>query len=434
MVLFISLALAISVQATISSITLNSPINNTITDDPTPDFDFTAESTADSTFSCSAKIDGVTVATNATTSNNTATMLSSTTLAGIHNWNISCTDSGGSTTSETRIVQVEIEPSIMLNSPANNALTAGSVNFNFTATDNADSSLDCTLKVDGADRANNASTLNGTPTILTASLTSGVHTWTVSCGDSGPNYNESDAYTINADGTAPTITLLSPSNGNSFNGLSAMLTWNATDNQDTSILCDVSVDGSTVAANQASANSTSTSVTITLSSYGAHQWNVACKDNIPNTGTSSNFTFTANNPPSSSGGGGGGGSSTQPTTSQAPSTTTPELTPGLCPAGTTYCAGNCCSSSEVCKNGACIISSAESSTTPSPTETTLETTETTQFVASRAEPSTQQPLQTGVFDIGKTKANKGAIAIGTVAILGLLAFGLDYAFRVRKKK
>ena len=88
--------------ADVSSITLNSPANNTYTNDSTQNFSFIALSSSNATFSCDLFVGGGNRGTNASVSNNTLTTITSTTVAdGNYMWNLSCTDSGNSSISES---------------------------------------------------------------------------------------------------------------------------------------------------------------------------------------------------------------------------------------------------------------------------------------------------------------------------------------------
>jgi parallel beta-helix repeat protein len=91
-------------------------------------------------------------------------------------------------------------PSIALNNPTNgySAQVAGTTNitFNFTATDDHYSTLNCSINLDGSSIYSNSSVLNNTATIYTSPVAVGSHTWNVTCLDGGANSNSSATYSF----------------------------------------------------------------------------------------------------------------------------------------------------------------------------------------------------------------------------------------------
>jgi parallel beta-helix repeat protein len=81
------------------------------------------------------------------------------------------------------------------------------------------------------------------------------------------------------DTIAPTVTLISPANGSSLNDSNVTLVYDATDDIDTSLDCEILLDGSPSSNN-------------TIVSDGLHMWNVSCTDDANNTGTSETWEFT----------------------------------------------------------------------------------------------------------------------------------------------
>jgi len=214
--LVFTLLLVLFVYATFSSITLNSPANNTVTSDTTPDFNFTGISTVNVTMSCSAIVDGASVATNGATANDTATVLTSTALAeGSHNWNINCTDTDETSSSEIRTIIVDVTlPTSTISAPADNTNTSDTTpQITFTLTDNIDTSIDYDIYVDGTINGQIGAVANNTPTNLNLSaLTEGTHTVVVQATDDAGNDINSTALTINVDATVPTSAISAPTN------------------------------------------------------------------------------------------------------------------------------------------------------------------------------------------------------------------------------
>ncbi|RLF83232.1 hypothetical protein DRN41_07950, partial [Thermococci archaeon] len=97
---------------TVTSINLNSPANQTHFDIDTenqPNFNFTAISNTNTTFSCELFIDDTSYGSNSSVQNNTATIIqaNSPLSLGEYNWYINCTDSSGTTKSEVRTFYME---------------------------------------------------------------------------------------------------------------------------------------------------------------------------------------------------------------------------------------------------------------------------------------------------------------------------------------
>jgi parallel beta-helix repeat protein len=98
-------------------------------------------------------------------------------------------------------------PGITLNSPANgySASVSGPTNitFNFTATDDYHTTLNCTINLNGSSIYSNSSVLNNTPTTHTSSLSVGTYTWNVTCVDAGANSNTSQTYSFTLNQAVP---------------------------------------------------------------------------------------------------------------------------------------------------------------------------------------------------------------------------------------
>jgi hypothetical protein len=203
------------VFGTISSIILTSPDNNTNTSTAQPNFNFTAASDINTTFTCELFIDDTGYGQNTSTSNNTATIIQANTSIsqGVHSWYINCTDVNGTQQSATRTLTVDTTtPSINLNSPVDNLNTSStSLNLSFTATDNLASTMSCELILDGSINQTNNSVSNNTATIFTvSSLSQGQHTWNVNCTDNANNEGTGTQRTLTVDTTTPSINITTP--------------------------------------------------------------------------------------------------------------------------------------------------------------------------------------------------------------------------------
>jgi len=146
-----------------------------------------------------------------------------------------------------------------------------------------------------------------------------------------------------------------------------------------------------------------------------------------NVGSSSSGTSS----PSSGGGGGGGGYSKQTTSPQtgaaAATSTSGSSSSGVCSAGTTYCAGLCCDSTEVCKNGACVLKSlVDDSALP---QRTYDSSPSEQAYN---EPTT--PLPTGYLSAPVPKGSSTLTRILTVLILSAVGIGAYFVLSKKKRR
>ena len=111
------------------SIILNSPPNQTITNDNTPNFNFTVFGT-ENTYNCTLYIDNINYGNDNSVANNTATIITPTSAVpdGIHNWYIDCNAEGVSNQSETREITIDTSiPNVTLIEPTqNNTITNNS--------------------------------------------------------------------------------------------------------------------------------------------------------------------------------------------------------------------------------------------------------------------------------------------------------------------
>ena len=111
-----------------------------------------------------------------------------------------------------------VAPAVTLNSPvAHTAFSSNTINFNFTGTDNVDTTLNCTIFIDGVMNNSNASTMNGKCNKYYGyKHSTGNHTWWTQCNDSSNNYANATA-NFTVDTTVPAITLNTPAANNITN-------------------------------------------------------------------------------------------------------------------------------------------------------------------------------------------------------------------------
>ena len=101
-------------------------------------------------------------------------------------------------------------PTITLNTPNNGSnSSSSSITFNFTATDNFYSALNCSVLINGTINQTNSTVRNGSNTLTTISgFTDGDYLWNITCNDDSNNYNRSTSRTFTIDTFGPTFTSL----------------------------------------------------------------------------------------------------------------------------------------------------------------------------------------------------------------------------------
>ena len=128
-------------------------------------------------------------------------------------WLVNDTDGNTEEATDFFNVSDRTSPQITLNNPVYNLNTSNTtLVFNFTAADNYDSSLNCSIILDGAANQTNSTTQNGTDTLFSISgLASGAHDWNISCADSSGNSNSSETLSFAVDLDNPNFISLTTS-------------------------------------------------------------------------------------------------------------------------------------------------------------------------------------------------------------------------------
>jgi len=110
---------------TAPTVTLSSPVDNYNTSDTTPDFTFSFIDAQQTTANCSLYANSTLRGYNATTNNNTATTITSSTLTGGNQWYVSCNDGTDTGTSTNRTITIDASPPQYNNSTASQNTTYG---------------------------------------------------------------------------------------------------------------------------------------------------------------------------------------------------------------------------------------------------------------------------------------------------------------------
>jgi len=207
LILFLMLLMVSLAFAVVNQPTLNSPSNQTFTNDNTPDFNFTITGNWTS-YSCELFLNGTGYGTNTSTANNTATIITAndTIPDNFYNWYINCTNS---TTNQSEIREITIDtiaPSITVDYPLQNHRYNNYTGWINVTTDGV---LNCSTDFAGTWQLdfNNGTHINfGNVTTVIDAL------WNVnvSCWDAASN-NNSVIRTFYSDITPPDVYLLNNS-------------------------------------------------------------------------------------------------------------------------------------------------------------------------------------------------------------------------------
>ena len=105
-------------------------------------------------------------------------------------------------------------------------------------------------------------------------------------------------FNFTLDTTKPSITLHNPADGNTSSSTSFNFNWTATDNIDSNLTCNLTINGVVNVSSINSLNATPTNYTISGFAEGVYHWNMTCWDDGVNVNTSATWTFTVDaNPP-----------------------------------------------------------------------------------------------------------------------------------------
>ncbi|MBI5047115.1 hypothetical protein HZC07_05305, partial [Candidatus Micrarchaeota archaeon] len=191
-------------------------------------------------------------------------------------------------------------PTVTLISPVNNTNTSNAtLFFTFNATDNLDSTLNCSLFVDNVYNQSNPSTTHGTTTTFSSvPIPEGSHNWSVNCADSLENQGNSSVRNFIVDQTSPIVSLISPVNNTNTTNTTIYLNFNETDNLFSNTNCSLFVNNIYNQSNSSTLNATTTTFTLSSLSDGNYNWTVQCADSAGNVANSSarNFTLDTTGP------------------------------------------------------------------------------------------------------------------------------------------
>jgi len=282
------------------SVSLVSPANNTPDNDGNVNFSYIPYSAANFTMGqCKLYFNGIQndTHTSGLSTGRQDTFVELNFPEGQHTWYVNCTDNNGVVGwSETRNLLIDkTNPSVTAHYPNGDVFTNSTIFFNWTATDNLDTNLTCSVTANGTIKTPaNINSPNGTTTNTTySSFGDGTIFYNVTCTDNVGRTNTSATlnFTVNE---PPKVALGNPPNNNRTRSQTVIFFYTPTDNSGNISSCTLILDS---LANETNSTQTASGVqrntTVNSIPEGMHNWTVNCTDPSGNVGTNlsiKNFT------------------------------------------------------------------------------------------------------------------------------------------------
>ncbi len=286
------------------TVTLVTPPNNTLnTTSQSINFYFNVTDALSSIKNCTLILNKTINVTNTTINKAVSSIPFSQTLPnGIHNWSVNCTDFAGNVdNSDIYNLTVNVTntpPTVNLTSPVNNYNTSQtSISFNCTSTDNTNlTNISFYTNTTGSWLLNATGNVTGTSNstnITISALTVGTYKWGCLAYDQNSEGNWSSSnYTLTVETTAPTVTLIRPTNNTkNTSNRNIKFFYNVTDGlniDNCSLIINNSVNQTNSSINKSIANLTF----IQSLANADYNWSVNCSDNAGNIGASTTYNIT----------------------------------------------------------------------------------------------------------------------------------------------
>ena len=305
-ILFILVALVVSVSSAAFTVTINSPANYTNTSDSTPSVAFTI--TGDNTtYNYSVIVDGAIdhAAVTQRINNNTQHHVNLSVLTNGTHWfviegrNASATGDAIVSVNSTNITfKVDnVNPGVTITSPGNSTNTTDSTpEIRFNVSDNVHATnLTYRIYVDGTMQMANDTNNNTNVAYNLTALTNGTHRFAVEVTDPSGGVFNASLVTITIDNINPGVTITSPGNSTNTTDSTPEIRFNVSDNvHATNLTYRVYVDGSVVTANDTN-NNTNIAYNFTALTNGTHNFRVEVNDPSGNGYNTTLFNITVDN-------------------------------------------------------------------------------------------------------------------------------------------
>lgn len=284
-----------TIDRTAPAVRLERPANGSFNSSALMTFYYTPYDNLTNIMNCSLVIDGKANQTNNSVANGLENNFTAWGISeGMHEWSVNCTDNTGNTGTNMSAMALYMD----YTAPNATFTTNNGTWFNepapgifFSIMDNLDSSLNYTIYVDNEpDLAGYAA--NGTVAQRNPSaMPNGTHQIIIESWDNAYNRRNTTNLTIVIDTVLPNITLFNPLNSSNVTESLMEFSFNATDNLDSELLCNITLDSIANVSMLAAPSGENTSHTINGYALGYHNWSVTCMDNATNTFTSETYYF-----------------------------------------------------------------------------------------------------------------------------------------------
>lgn len=186
------------------------------------------------------------------------------------------------------IIADNFGPVITILYPSNlTTLRSNIISFNYTAVDYANDVQNCSLYINSNLNQTNTTINESSVNTFYVYLNEGIYYWFINCYDTLGSYTNTSTYTLIIDDTPPIVYALEPNDTLRPSG-TVSFTYNVTDNYDTLLLCNITVDSTSQLFNATGLGT----INISNITDGLHYWNITCWDNAGNNATSATLNFT----------------------------------------------------------------------------------------------------------------------------------------------
>ena len=273
---------------TAPSVTLGTPLTNAVLTNGTLAFTYTPADIDNATLDCTL-YRNVTNASFAAGVSQTLNTLNVLTSPGNYSWRVDCFDgilNASSSSNNLKVNPSNVPPIITLVAPVDAVkLTTGTLAFQFSMTDNENSTMDgCSMYRN----ATNASYLASVATggfVATMNITThpvGNFTWNITCFDGDLGNSSKQTFMVVPANTAPVVSLVAPLEANVSN-TAAIVNYSATvtDGENTTLQwCAARLNTTVILNNITSITSPGTFNVSTNRTEGNYSWNIICSDGI----------------------------------------------------------------------------------------------------------------------------------------------------------
>jgi len=299
-----SAARTITVDTTAPSVNALVPADNNFTNVNQPNFYFNFTDSLSPNSSCVLYVGSTAYGINSSVLNNTLSNLTANAsiLDGSYSWNVTCADvAGNSQGSAARTITIDTTaPAVNINASLNNTIfTTDTPGIDFNYSDSLSPNVSCVLYFDDSSVDTNASVLNWTNTVLTASSRGEAnYSVYINCTDLAGNIKQSGTLNIEIDLSGPVI---SDVVNDSITSETARINWSTDEEANSSVKYGEDTDLTTGEETSASLE-TAHSISLSgLSASTLYYYNVTSCDaqGWCNTTGPYNFTTTSalNSPP-----------------------------------------------------------------------------------------------------------------------------------------